>query len=430
MVHTSLYANRIKMDSTDGVIDLLVASGMNKATLLAGSAGHVLGFPPGVTSEKVENYFRHIGKRADQLEAEITTAPLRRPRDYVEETTNVPGVMVQMDNVDPSFSRLAQSVEGRDAMMKKVVPSIGGFRDAVICVDEATGYAHLIGRATKANPHVIVGEVIARWKMIGALAVVKADQEFVTKQSIALAQREGCRFRQAVPGDHARGPTAMVEGCIRWILELAQGNMNRLRTLVKDNVLTEHQAATLWFDALRQAVIVFNFRPSLRDPTKTRFEECNGGEKASLSNVILLPFGMRVIGRSLINDGDGRGSECIFVGSQLRVRGGMLTYGLETKRLSIKYSFLSINNVRTPTAAQVKAATRTLYGRLKELSEKERAVAEGRVVKVAPPATPVPSEPVEEMVCAEGDEVGAEPLRQGSLDVGVSFGGALRQPRI
>lgn len=285
---------------------------------------------------------------------------------------------MQIDNVDPSFSRMSAPVEltqessgdvsTTGVAHKKVVPSVGGYKDAVVAIDEASGYAHLLGRVSKKDPHKVLAHFVGKWQgRWGALKFIKADKEFVTHESVALVQAYDVRFRQAVPGDHRR-TINMVEGSIRWILEIGQGNMNRLRRLVKDKVITERQARTLWFHALRQAIFVFNFRPSLCDPTKTRYE-VGTGDVANLSNVVLMPFGMRVMGKNLIASADGRGSECIYIGPSSTVRGGILTYSIATERVSVKYAFLPINDVKRPVEAQVRKVSKEVYGRMLTVPE-------------------------------------------------------------
>jgi hypothetical protein len=63
----------------------------------------------------------------DIIMAEISNAPLKVPIDYEKEVFNNPGEHLQMDNVDPSFSR----VKGE----KMPTKSICGYKDAVIALD-------------------------------------------------------------------------------------------------------------------------------------------------------------------------------------------------------------------------------------------------------------------------------------------------------
>jgi hypothetical protein len=372
----SMFASRIKLDSVDNVLDFMVASGMSKEALMEGIKSQSLrGLPTVVSEEHVKQYFKHVGKSVDQLEAEIAKAPLRKPVDYEVERATVPGKVMQIDNVDPSFSRMAAPVEivtesglttTEDIGHKKVVPSVGGYKDAVIAIDEASGYAHVVGRVTKKDPHKVLAQFMGKWRgRWGNLTFIKGDQEFLTHESVALLNAYDVRFRQAVPGDHRR-TNSMIEGSIRWILEIAQGNMNRLRRPVKDKIITERQARTLWYHALRQAVFAFNFRPALCDPSKTRYE-VGTGDMANLSNVVLMPFGMRVMGKNLVASADGRGSECLYIGPSSTVRGGILTYSIATERVSVKYAFLPIPDVRRPVEAQVRKTSKEVYGQLADI---------------------------------------------------------------
>lgn len=387
----SMFASRIRLDSVDHVMEFMVASGLSEQALLEGIKNQSLrGLPAVVTEEHVKQYFKHVGKSSEQLEAEIAKAPLRQPIDHAVERASAPGAVLQLDNVDPSFSRMAgpadsavpqgsekglSGVEGT-AVRKAVVPSVGGYKDAVIGIDEASGYAHLTGRVTKKDPHkivaLLVGKWMGRWKN---LEFVKADQEFITTESVALLNAYGVRIRQAVPGDHRR-TIGMAEGSIRWIQEVAQFCMNRLRQLVKDKIITARQACTLWYHALRHAVFVFNFRPSLCDPSKTRYE-VGTGDVANLSNVVLMPFGLRIMGKNLLTSSDGRGSEAIYIGPSSTVRGGILTYNPATERVSVKYAFMPINDVRRPTEPQVRRMSQQVYGSAKPIQEVPVTAAKG-----------------------------------------------------
>ena len=370
-VSHSMFASRIRLDSVDNVLDFMVASGLSQQALLDGLKTQSLrGIPPVVEESHVKEYFKRVGKSPEQLEAEIAKAPLRLPVDYEPELTTKPGHTMLIDNLDPSFSRMAAPPDSTEVSTgavpvthKKVVPSVGGFKDAVLALDEATGYAHLVGRVSKKDPHKVLAQFMGKWKgRWGSLSIIKGDKEFLTHESMALLNAYDVRFRQAVPGDHRR-TSSMIEGSIRWILEIAQGNINRTRRVVKDKIITERQARSLWFHALRQAVFVFNFRPSLANPLKTRYEE-GTGDVANLSNVVLMPFGMRLMGKNLLALADGRGSECLYIGPSSTVRGGVLTYSIATERVSVKYAFLPITDVRRPVEAQMRKIGTEMYGKM------------------------------------------------------------------
>jgi hypothetical protein len=374
-INHNMFASRVHMDSTDAVLDFMVASGLTKHAIIEGIKTQSLrGIPQVIEEHHVKGYFKRLGKTPEQLEADITKATLRQPVDFEDEKTVIPGAVMQLDNIDPSFSRMAEKDKDGDivksangtAAHKKVVPSVGGYKDAVIAVDEASGYAHLVGRTSKKDPHKVLAQFMGKWRgRWGTLSIVKGDKEFLTHESAGLLHAWDVRFRQAVPGDHRR-TTSMVEGSIRWLLELAQANMNRLRKWVKAKVITEHQSRTLWFHALRQAVFVFNFRPSLCDPIKTRYE-VGTGDVANLSHVVLMPFGMRVMGKNLLASADGRGSECLYIGPSSTVRGGILTYSLETERVSVKYAFIPIADVKRPGEAQTRSIGKGLYGKMADI---------------------------------------------------------------
>jgi hypothetical protein len=226
----------------------------------------VLGLPALVTARKVNHYFNHIGKDENQLEAELIVEPLRHPLGSLSNgqgQRNVPGAHFQLDNMSPPFAnmksvkvaRSSEVNEGKTKSVPVVVPSLGGYKDAVIALDVGSGFAKLEGRITKKDPHRIVERFIAYWiNQWGNLTLVTADKEFVTKDSQSIVTKAGTRglpirLRQSVPGDHRRY-TALIEGCIRWIQDTAQGFMNRLRGLVKVELITALKARSYWFHAL------------------------------------------------------------------------------------------------------------------------------------------------------------------------------------
>ncbi len=56
-----------------------------------------------------------------------------------------------------------------------------GYRDAVVAVDCATGFAAIVGRTSKSNPHEIFEQFIQAWLIRwGCLKIVKLDKEFAT----------------------------------------------------------------------------------------------------------------------------------------------------------------------------------------------------------------------------------------------------------
>lgn len=383
-VSHNMFGSRIRLSSVDQVLNFLAESGLSEETLLRGIKNRsVMGIPPVVTLDAAKDYFKHVDKSPAQLEAEISKARLVHPVDFEEERAELPGEVLQIDNVDPSFSRKksehseeplggADPIAGAVKSAKKVVPSVGGYKDAVLAVDEKTGYAHLQGRVSKKDPHKVLELFINKWKgRWGTLKFVKADKEFVTEESIDLVNKHGARFRQAVPGDHRR-VISMAEGLSRWIQEKGQANMNRLKPWVKSKLLTETQARSLWYHALRHGLFANNFRPSLSDPGKTRYE-MGTGDAANLSSVVMMPFGMRLMGKNLINAEDGRGSECLYIGPSSTVRGGILTYSIATGRVSVKYAFLPIQNVTRPAEQLTRSISKQIYGKIQDAPEQVQA---------------------------------------------------------
>ena len=359
----SIYGNRVPLGGAEEVVGLLSSAGVSKQALLDGIAkGSILGLPCEVTKETVEGFFDKVGKDEEQLMADITKASLQTPLDYEKEKAKVPGEVVVMDNLDPSFNRVVKTSGGK----KEPVVSIQGAKDAVLAVDEASGYLQLWGRKTKKNPHLIVKDVIKQWRRRWkCLRLVKMDAEFVTEASMQVRDEEGVVFKQAVPGQHAR-VVGMVEGCVRWVQDNAQANMLRIKKLIDQKVINKKDGPRLWFYALRLAVITSNMREYLLKNGKTRHEECSQ-VKPNLSEVVLLPFGMRIVGRKLKPDENGRGQAAIYLGPSELVPGGILTFNLETKRVAVKYSFIPREHMPAMTDLNLGRSIDYLYGNLCEV---------------------------------------------------------------
>lgn len=352
---TSMYTSRVPMSSADDIIGMLVSACVKEDHLVNGIRNNsIKGLPECVTEDAVRQYFREHGKDEDVIMAEIANAPLKVPLDYEKELFHVPGEHLQMDNVDPSFAR----IKGE----KLPVRSIGGYRDAVIALDNS-GYSVVHGREKKKDPHLIVKRFIDLWKAKwNSLRKISADKEFVTVDTMMMCEKENITVRQAVPYDHRRGLGAS-EGLNRWVQDCAQAHMNRLSTYVTMGLMTEQDKRSLWFHALTYANDVKMLGPSKCDPTKTQWEE---GQKVkfNLSVYVMLPFGLRVVVRKKQGDQDGRGIDGIYVGFSKVVTGGILVYLLKTKRVVQKYTFVAREPMPVLSDIDCEYASRILYGDL------------------------------------------------------------------
>ena len=350
---TSMYTHRAPMTSADEIIGMLASACVKEAHLIAGIKNHsIKGLPECVTEESVKKYFKVHGKDEDIIMAEIANAPLKTPLDYSPDVYTQPGEHLQMDNVDPSFSR----VHGE----KYPTRSIGGYRDAVVAVDNC-GYSVVKGREKKKDPHLVVQHFIehwvGRWKTLRKLS---ADNEFITVDTIHLCKQKNIIVRQAVPYDHRRGLGAS-EGLNRWLQDCAQAHMNRLTPYVKASLITEQEKRSLWFHALTYANDIKLLGPSKCDPDKTQFEE-GEGVPFNFSKYVVLPFGLRVIVRKKQGDQDGRGLDGIYVGFSRVVTGGILVYMFTSKRIVQKYTFIPRSPMPVLSDLDLEYASVSLYG--------------------------------------------------------------------
>ena len=374
----STYSGRYVSDNMDGIIGMLLSSGMSASSLKHAVAfNSIKGLPPGLDAETVERYMATVGPDQDQLTASIAKARTSSPPDVIKETTDIPGEIMEIDNVDPSFSRMVLPSESN----KRVITSFGGYKDAVIAVDVASGYVHgPKGRISKKNPHLVVESFVkdwvSRWRN---LRCIKMDKEFVTEssievvKSIQMSTKLDIKVSQAVPGEHNKG-LALIEGVNRWILEGGQANMNRAKVHIKTGDITEEEHKKMWFHALRLAVIASNTKPSKVDSFKSRFQE-GTNEVFNLAVYPMLPFAIKVVGRKLLYDEDGRGEVGLYMGPSLLVRGGILFYSLETRSFSAKYSFLARAHMPILSDLNLERSMEMLYGGLVELTPEPHPVA-------------------------------------------------------
>jgi len=352
---TSMYTHRVPMSSADDIIGMLASACVKEEHLIAGiKENSIKGLPECVNESAVRSYFKMHGKDQDIIMAEIANAPLKTPIDYERETFDRPGEHLQMDNVDPSFAR----IKGE----KTPIRSVGGYRDAVVAVDNC-GYSVVQGRETKKNPHLIVKRFIDKWKARWqTLKKLSADKEFITVETMRTCEELDIKVRQAVPYDHRRGLGAS-EGLNRWLQDCAQAHMNRLTVYVRLGLMSEQDKRSLWFHALTYANDVKLLAPSKTDHTKTQFEE---GENTvfNFSTYVMLPFGLRVIIRKKEGDQDGRGLGGIYVGFSKVVVGGILVYVFSSKRVVQKYTFVPREPMPTLSDIDCEYAALALYGDL------------------------------------------------------------------
>ena len=369
---TSMYTHRVPMSSADDIIGMLASACVKEDHLIAGIREQsIKGLPECVSEEAVKRYFKIHGKDQDIIMAEIANAPLKTPIDYVPEVFDLPGEHLQMDNVDPSFAR----IKGE----KVPVRSIGGYRDAVVAVDNS-GYSVVVGREKKKDPHLIVLRFMNKW--VGRwhnLRKISADKEFITVETMSICQKADIRVRQAVPYDHRRG-LGQSEGLNRWLQDCAQAHMNRLTVYVQVGLMSEQDKRSLWFNALTYANDVKLLGPSKTDPTKTQFEEGEGIE-FNLSKYVILPFGLRVVIRKKQGDQDGRGIDGIYVGFSKVVTGGILVYMFSSKRIVQKYTFIPREPMPTLADIDVEYAALTLYGDIR-LSSGDMDAPDGQLVNL------------------------------------------------
>ena len=370
-LNMSTYSGRYVTDGLDGVIGMLLSSGITASTLRSGAENPSVlkGLPLGLDVAAVDRYMERIGPDQDQLISAIVKSRLTQPPDYVKQTSNIPGEVLEVDNIDPSFSRMLSSEKNK----KVVIKSIGGFKDSVLAVDAATGYAQLQGRVSPKQPHLVLERFmkdwISRWRN---LKCIKVDKAFVTEASMHIIRdlklQTGLNFHisQAVPGEHDKG-LGMIEGTGRWRQEVAQANMNRAKLHVRSGELTEEEWRTLWFHALQHSVVAGNMKPSKCNPFVSRHEE-GTGEVFNLAYYPMRPFATKVVGRKLLSDGDGRGEIGLYLGPSMIVRGGIIFYSFATRRISAKYTFYAREHMPILSDLDIERSTELMYGGLIDVS--------------------------------------------------------------
>ena len=377
VANVQLYGGRIRTTNGDQLISFLAATGISKMCLIDGINNKtILGLPPHLSTSQIDSYFATTGKNKYQLTADITLPALRHPIDYNKIIPRFPGEYLDIDGIDPSYSRLKRLILDSTSPSEMqivvpprrgplvVIPSInGGFKDAVLAYDPCSGYVSIKGRISTASPHLILTHYVdlwyARWMRIHT---VRTDSAFVTVLSKDILSKRipPITILQAPPGDHRR-VTSAAEGIIRWVQQGGQANMNRLQPLVRDNFITDEIARSFWFYATLQSTVTLNLNPALHDKSITRFE-CGTGTKANLSYQVLLPFGLPIIGKSPEPHADGRGEEGLYLGPSTIVPSGIIFFSLRTHKISIKFAFLPSPKPTTLTQRDVSHISSQLYG--------------------------------------------------------------------
>jgi hypothetical protein len=93
---------------------------------------------------------------------------------------------------------------------------------------------------------------------------------------------------------------------------------------------------------------------------KTRFQE-RYGRIFNLSEVVMLPFCLPMV----VSDSEGRGSVSLYLGPSAVVKGGFLTYVVQSGRVQQKYSFVPRQKLPSIGDLDVAAIAGRLYGDVK-----------------------------------------------------------------
>ena len=368
----SLFGNRIRVRNSEQLVSFLNSTGLSKACIVSAiSKNTIIGLPPTLTIANVTSYYQSIGKNKSQLLADIVVPALVAPWGHTPNVFERVGDTLIADNLDAQYSRMRPIITQSDSTTVtthkgslKVVPAInGGFIDSVIAYEPKSGYVMIKGRVSTASPHLIITHFCDIWQAKwNCLTTLRTDSAFITKLSVDLLAKRTppVNIIQAPPGDHRR-VTSGVEGIIRWIQQIAQGNMNRLKSLVKNGLISEHISRSCWYYATCQAIITSNMQPSLHDPMVSRYE-VGTGLKANLSTQVLLPFGLPIIGKSIDNHADGRGTEGIYLGPSTHVPGGIIFLDISSLHVSIKSAFIPIPSSIVLSPKELSTITTQLFG--------------------------------------------------------------------
>jgi hypothetical protein len=408
-VGINLFAGRVKMDGAAAAVDLLAKAGLSEQILTdATEIGTTSGLPERITKGAVKKYFREHGKGAEAIEAGITRPVRRTPLGHIGPAATAPGETLMIDNMDVPFSRVPVQVDSSDPsrVVMQTAKSLQGYKDAVLAVDENSMYAHLVGRKTKKDPHVLVQAMAERWRGrwgVQVLQNIKCDAEFVTIASEQYAAANGLRIFQAPPGEHAM-VQGSIESIIRWISDGGQANMNNLSTLVARGIITDKQKSQLWFHALLHSVCASNLRRAKNDDSvggMTRLE-VGTGKHVSLATTVMLPFGLPIVSKKLRNDGKGRGMLCLYLGASALVPGGVIVFNPRTGMIAVTYQFAPMPMNIASTPEEQLATARKLYNGMNVAARAQSGEmapgSEGDSARLLTlwPETGVPEEPEQE----------------------------------
>jgi hypothetical protein len=174
----------------------------------------------------------------------------------------------------------------------------------------------------------------------------------------------------------------------------------------------EKDARTLWYHAVRTAMYAALMKPCLHQSEVTRFQE-RCGRVFNLSDVVMLPFALPMVVRNRVAGQDGRGSVAVYIGPSSVVKGGIITFMVESKRVQQKYSFVPRERMPVLNDIDVARVVHNTYGDI--------VVGSGRRVGIKDAGGPVHQKGFEG---DHGDECGQDDLDgDGSSHGGEPCGG-------
>lgn len=352
---TRFYNRQVKLDSPEEAVRLLSDCGISGSVLKAGVRNNsIAGIPVDVSMRVIDDFFHNSGPDIHSLMASGTTVAL--DSDAKSDPSVIVGETLILDAVDPPYNKLPNA---RTFSSK----SVAGYKDCVIAMDEASGFITALGRKSKANPEIVVDNLIdIWWTKHRQLKHVKADDEFILKDDIAVLDGSTIFIHQPPPNDHRR-VTHSVESALRWIQELGQKQMNRLYDLVRQGWITESQWVKLWYHATLYAIKIWNLSPSNSNASITRYEHWHG-IKPDLQTMVLLPFGTLIMTRRGTVGSFGRSTPGIYIGASPTVPGGIMIYNPRKSSVLQSGSFVPKAYVPRPTDYPSGAVVAKYYGDL------------------------------------------------------------------
>lgn len=425
---TNYFNTKVNVSTQEERILTYLLTGLTLTELKSAiSNGSISGIHPEVTSAALSNFERKWGRTPDVVQMALPNREGNvkgygtQPRVY-----KFVGDCVEADFVQCEFNDDAELTSGVTSTtigsaissLKKVkkLPTFGNAIAAFVSYDCYSGFVHGKLVASVAKPVECVKETVEYYKQHGHLfEEFAADRAIITEgkfrvnnsETIAYLSGQHIRYKAAEPYNHSNG-TAHIERVFQKLHRLIRTATNYILQNPNFRYLgfTKREILMLWGELFKWALVVINFTPSPKVPTKTRYQLFHG-KVPNVQEIRMLPiFAILLVLRHVPNAASLDGANRSFYQYGLYVGPDSLTPG--AIRVAVKVG----GTLQIVVSSKYKCVTDggsiniypAIQRGLRTLLEGEPTQTRA-VVNPAQPELPVPEVPVVPEVPEEVPEV-------------------------